>query len=390
MDDPDKGQLKLKMYRGLRWVILCWVMMFYSLIIGNLAPTHHLPSTILPVIIIIGLAFVIDKTHNLILFDLIQIVQAALFIYVYQYFARGEAYLFLTTGMTVLFMESLVLKPKWPQIPTLTILYCGYVISTGRNLLTTLLLIQTLTIWALLVIIAYRILYKRYAQVEELRKWNLRLSQANQRIAELTEEKVLRANAQDLHDTLTQDVIGINMYLTMVQKLADQHQYRQMQDMLTKTQQLTTAAVKRSRKMIEGYRTKTSSSAKQSLKQALSGIIDNLQSLYGLSTTLTIPTDILIKRSELHDIQSVVHEALMNVIKHGHTKQAIVNVKTTDQQLTIEVIDYGHSWGLRIRQGHYGITDMKERTARHNGKVTFSDTQPSGVKVTATFQIKEE
>lgn len=348
-----------------------------------------LPSTFIPVIVIIALAFVMDKTHYLIIFDILQIIQAALFVYVYQYFDRGTAYLFLITGMTVLFMEALVLKPKWQNMPTITVIYCIYVVSTSRNLLTTVLLVQSLVLWALLVVVAYRILYKRYAQVEELRRWNLKLSQANQRIAELTEEKVLRANARDLHDTLTQDVIGINMYLTMVQKLAKQHKYQEMEEMLIKTQQLTTAAVKRSRKMIKEYRTKTSDSSKQSLKRALAGIIDNLQNLYGLSTTLKQPTDVMIQRAELHDIQSVVHEALMNVIKHGKTKQALVNVKLVGRQLTVEIIDHGRSWSSRrIREGHYGITNMTERAKKYHGDVTFEVIQPNGVKVTSTFQLR--
>lgn len=386
----SQRELKLKMYRVLRWVILCWSMMFYSLAIGAFAPRHDLLKTVLPMAIIAGSVFIIDKCRNLICFDLVQVIQAMLFIYISRQFPPSGGELFLTTGMTVLFMENLVLKPKWSQFPIITIIYSGYILSTSTTLVNALLLIQTLTIWVILVIIAYRILYKRYSQVEELLRWNLRLSRANQKIAELTEEKVLRKNAQDLHDTLTQDIIGINMYLTMVKKLADQHKYAQMREMLTKTQQLTTAAVKRSRKMIQEYRTKTSASAKMSLKQAISQIADNLHSLYGLSTVVNIDHDLKVQQGELNDIQSVVHEALMNVIKHGHTKDAIVNIQTASQQVKVEIIDHGRPLVIpHFQRGHYGITDMKERAAKYNGQVTFQSLSSGGVKVSATFTVKE-
>lgn len=115
------------------------------------------------------------------------------------------------------------------------------------------------------------------------------------------------------------------------------------------------------------------------------------QDQYGLQTHLIMDEDILVASEELHDIERVLAEALMNVVKHGKTKEANVTVSVDGSNLKLVITNQG--WSLKIPQpkdGHYGIQNMKERTERHGGNLTYYPVSRDGIKVVATFLIEEE
>ncbi|WP_375685825.1 histidine kinase, partial [Bartonella sp. TT110JLCBS] len=83
---------------------------------------------------------------------------------------------------------------------------------------------------------AYIGIGRRFNQAEELRQANIKLNQANNKIAKLTSQRVRQEVARDLHDTLTQDIVGINMQLAVIKMLAEKQDYDKMKMMLDKTE----------------------------------------------------------------------------------------------------------------------------------------------------------
>ncbi|WP_375685824.1 hypothetical protein, partial [Bartonella sp. TT110JLCBS] len=103
------------------------------------------------------------------------------------------------------------------------------------------------------------------------------------------------------------------------------------------------------------YQSGDEDNPQRSLKQALLRAIHDMEDNYGLQTELVIDQDILIENVELHDIMRVVGEALMNVVKHANTNQAMIETMIDDHMLTVKITDHGSLFKPgAILSNHYG------------------------------------
>lgn len=147
---------------------------------------------------------------------------------------------------------------------------------------------------------------------------------------------------------------------------------------------MATAAIKLSRRMIKQYRD-GEVGERSSLRQALQQMIADLQKNYSLQTTLKMNDDVSLASESLTDIIRVTGEALMNVVKHGKTDQATLNVTVDNNKVTVEIINHGQPWKKKQNLGnHYGIKNMTERAEKHNGKLKFQPLK-KGLKVITTL-----
>ncbi|WP_143457273.1 sensor histidine kinase [Limosilactobacillus caccae] len=382
-------EIKDKIFDGARWVSLCWIWMFMSLIFSPLFRTDdHLDGKKLPIAILYLSLIFAPQLVKLIPRLVLLLVQGGILVGVSLLLTYGTKIVFLMAGLPVLLFEELIFIAPPKKVPLISLLYGAFILANANNLMSFILQLEAFAIVFVLVVIAYRTTYRQFMQAEELRVVNEKLNHANQRIEKLTAERVHKEVARDLHDTLTQDFVGLNMRLTVIKQLAEKQEYAKLLPMVTETQQMATNAIEQSRSMIKQYRDLEFPREKQSLKQMTLDTIALLEENYSLKTKLTINQDVAIWMGELVDIERVVSEALMNVVKHGETDQAAVNMVVDDNQLTIEIINHGKNWQPTNRDNHYGMTNMKERAAKYNGEIKFSSLA-KGLKVTATFELGE-
>lgn len=360
-----------------------------SLIFSPLFRTdNHLDSKKLPIAILYLSLIFAPQLVKIIPRLVLLLVQGGILVGVSLLLTYGTKIVFLMAGLPVLLFEELIFIAPQRKLPLISLLYGVFILANANNLMSFILQLEAFVIVFALVVIAYRTTYRQFMQAEELRVVNEKLNHANQRIEKLTAERVHKEVARDLHDTLTQDFVGLNMRLTVIKQLAEKQEYAKLLPMVTETQQMATNAIEQSRSMIKQYRDLEFPQEKQSLKQMTLDTIALLEDNYSLKTKLTINQDVAIWMGELVDIERVVSEALMNVVKHGETDRAVVNMVVDGNQLTIEIINHGKSWQPTNRDNHYGMTNMKERAAKYNGEIKFSPLA-KGLKVTATFKLGE-
>lgn len=382
-------EIKDKIFNGARWVSLCWLWMFMSLIFSPLFRTdNHLDGKKIPIVILYLSLIFAPQLVKLIPRLVLLLVQGGILVGVSLLLTYGTKIVFLMAGLPVLLFEELIFIAPKRKLPLISLLYGVFILANANNLMSFILQLEAFAIVFVLVVIAYRTTYRQFMQAEELRVVNEKLNHANHRIEKLTAERVHKEVARDLHDTLTQDFVGLNMRLTVIKQLAEKQEYAKLLPMITETQQMATNAIEQSRNMIKQYRDLEFPREKQSLKQMTLDTIALLEENYSLKTKLTINQDVAIWMGELVDIERVVSEALMNVVKHGETDRAAVNMVVDGNQLTIEIINHGKSWQPTNRDNHYGMTNMKERAAKYNGEIKFSPLA-KGLKVTATFKLGE-
>lgn len=77
-------------------------------------------------------------------------------------------------------------------------------------------------------------IYRQAFQAQYLQEVNEELNQAYAQVEEVTTKAVKQTLARDLHDSLTQDLIGINMHLSAMKVLLDNEDYQKLAQTLEK------------------------------------------------------------------------------------------------------------------------------------------------------------
>jgi signal transduction histidine kinase len=86
--------------------------------------------------------------------------------------------------------------------------------------------------------------------------------------------------------------------------------------------------------------------------------------------------------SVLHEIESIVHEALCNAWRHGQSRKTKVVVQQETEGITVKVADGGCGFDPASRPaGHYGLSIMEERAAGIGGSLEIASTPGRGTTV---------
>jgi signal transduction histidine kinase len=83
----------------------------------------------------------------------------------------------------------------------------------------------------------------------------------------------------------------------------------------------------------------------------------------------------------------IAQEALTNVIKHVGPAHVSLLVRYSDQDLTVEVCDDGHTGRSKVVTGGQGLVGMRERAAVHGGELIAEPTSGGGFRVKARLPL---
>ena len=234
-------------------------------------------------------------------------------------------------------------------------------LQDGLDFFNFILLAEAVAMIALLSIYYYQMIYRQAFQAQYLQEVNEELNQAYAQVEEVTTKAVKQTLARDLHDSLTQDLIGFNMHLSAMEVLLDNEDYQKLAQTLEKTQHFTKESISEARQTIADYRQEKRENLTLQLREELQKRLTNLQENYHLNTQLAMPDEIESSYHQGMDVLRMINEALMNVIKHAEIDQAKVDVKKEVKMLQIHVINFGKLMRLLAQNNqHFGLLDMKE------------------------------
>ncbi len=261
-------------------------------------------------------------------------------------------------------------------------------LQDGLDFFNFILLAEAVAMIALLAIYYYQMIYRQAFQAQYLQEVNEELNQAYAQVEEATTKAVKQTLARDLHDSLTQDLIGINMHLSAMKALLDNEDYQKLAQTLEKTQHLTKESISEARQTIADYRQEKRDNLTLQLREELQKRLTNLQENYHLNTQLAMPDEIELSYHQGMDVLRMINEALMNVIKHAEIDQVKVDVKKEGKMLQIHVINFGKPMRLLAQNNqHFGLLGMKERAAQYNGQVSINSSKNTGTVVTIELEV---
>jgi len=204
--------------------------------------------------------------------------------------------------------------------------------------------------------------------------------QYNMRLEERVNERT--RIAQDLHDTLLQGVLSAFMQLHVaVDQLPEDSP---AQPGLNRVLQLMAQVVDEGRNTLRGLR--SSNGSAPDLEHAFSRIPQELGikeeiGFRVISEGPALPLQPAIR----DDVYSIGREALVNAFRHSRANKVEVELEYAASQLRVLIRDNGCGIDAEVlhagRDGHWGLSGMRERSERIGAKLKVSSSAASGTEV---------
>jgi signal transduction histidine kinase/ligand-binding sensor domain-containing protein len=217
--------------------------------------------------------------------------------------------------------------------------------------------------------------------------YRLRVLQVTAQLRGRFEERLKERTriAQELHDSLIQDVMGISLQIEVTDELLPKD-FAAKQP-LARALALCKSALDAGRRALNDLRTSSLSAA------------DFVKSFSQLANEFTkdagTAIDVIVEGRERplnavtgHEVLQVGRQAITNALQHAHARKIHVLLSYGERHLELRVQDNGRgineeSLNLQ-RPGHYGIAGMKERAERLDGSISIRSRVSEGTEVSLT------
>lgn len=198
----------------------------------------------------------------------------------------------------------------------------------------------------------------------------LRLATRNAREAALGEER--SRIARELHDSTVKSLVGISLLSDTIAKQPDQGVR-----LSAIIKSAAEEAIDDSRHLLSNLRSGSSDDFESRLRATL----DELEVLHGTPIELHL-NGCDVRKDLAHNVEKIIVEAVTNAATHSGTDKIRVFFSHADSHLRVAVTDYGNGFRVRkVRDGHLGLTSMRERATDAGGALTISSTPGKGTIV---------
>lgn len=220
------------------------------------------------------------------------------------------------------------------------------------------------------IIVLFVILGARMRTLQVQVNTALQLATRNAREAALGEER--SRIARELHDSTVKSLVGISLLSDTIRKQPDASPR-----LSQAIKEAAEHAVDESRHLLSNLRSGTAASFAKQLRAQL----DEIEVVHGVSVDLLME-GCAVSSEHAHNIEKIITEAVTNAAMHSGTDKVRVAFKQFGSRMQVTVTDYGE--GFRVRQnreGHIGLTSMRERATDIGGTLAISSTPGKGTIV---------
>ena len=214
--------------------------------------------------------------------------------------------------------------------------------------------------------------------------FRVRMHRVTQELSLRLEERLAERTriAQELHDTLLQDFLSASMQLHVANdQLAVDSPAKPL---VSRVLDMMGRAIEEGRKTVQGLR--SSSSGSQDLEQAFSRIQQELAVTQPARFRVIVEGVARPLRTAIcDDIYLIGREALANAFRHSGASEIEVELEYAADQLRLLVRDNGCGISSEVlqgaRDGHWGLSGMRERTERIGGRLRILSRVSAGMEI---------
>ncbi|PRP55260.1 sensor histidine kinase [Bacillus halotolerans] len=224
-----------------------------------------------------------------------------------------------------------------------------------------------------------------FAQVDEKIKAQLtleRLGLAHQQVEQLTLQNERQRMARDLHDTLAQGLVSLNMQLDAINVHISKGNTDRAKEIIQKSMNRVKSTLADARSAIDNLRSK--SEEIDSLKERITLQMDHFKDATGLSCFLDY------RLTQLPDVRTaencyyIIGECLTNAAKHAEAETIWVSIWDEKGNLHLTVRDNGKGFDVekgRKKRGHYGLLGIQERVRAMKGQFNIKSEKSIGTQI---------
>jgi signal transduction histidine kinase len=214
--------------------------------------------------------------------------------------------------------------------------------------------------------------------------YRLRVWQVTTRLRERFEERLKERTriAQELHDNLIQDVMGISLQVEVTDELLPAD--LPAKQSLGRALRLCSSALDEGRRALNDLRSTPLEAG--DLVESFSQLSHGLAGDSGMRVEVVVEGDVRpLNALAGNDVLQVGRQAIANALQHSHAREIHVLLSYGQQYLQIRIQDDGcgvTEETLNVRHsGHYGIAGMRERAERLGGRMSIRSRVGEGTEV---------
>lgn len=245
-----------------------------------------------------------------------------------------------------------------------------------------------------LFLIGYLLLYLRsahaYTQLvtthTELEEAHSGLSAASRQIAALTRLAERQRLARELHDTLSQGLVGLKLQLEGIDALLAQHQSAEAKAVVQQAMAHIQRTMTEARGAIDDLR------AIPNASQDGIGALQEVIQRFTTATGIPCQTDLAMLEmlpAPFHDtLVRIIGEGLTNVARHARANQVWITARHTDTVVSLELKDDGIGFDpttIAEQPGHYGLLGLRERARLLHGHLEIQSKPGAGTCIRFSF-----
>ncbi|MCR6598299.1 sensor histidine kinase [Bacillus halotolerans] len=224
-----------------------------------------------------------------------------------------------------------------------------------------------------------------FAQVDEKIKAQLtleRLGLAHQQVEQLTLQNERQRMARDLHDTLAQGLVSLNMQLDAINVHISKGNTDRAKEIIQQSMNRVKSTLADARSAIDNLRSK--SEEIDSLKERITLQMDHFKDATGLSCFLDY------RLTQLPDVRTaencyyIIGECLTNAAKHAEAETIWVSIWDEKGNLHLTIRDNGKGFDVekgRKKRGHYGLLGIQERVRAMKGQFNIKSKKSIGTQI---------
>jgi signal transduction histidine kinase len=190
--------------------------------------------------------------------------------------------------------------------------------------------------------------------------------------------------ARELHDSVTQTVFSMNLAVQSAHLLLDKEPHRAAGQLL-RLEELAASALHEIQSLVSQL--KPRSISEEGLPTALRRLTMEQKVRDGLQTSLEIHGEGTLSETVAASLYSIAHEALINVVKHSRSCEAVVRLTLNKGHACLEIEDRGRGFdpdAIMEQRGHLGLAAMCERAHEIGWNLSVLSRPSHGTRILVT------
>lgn len=215
---------------------------------------------------------------------------------------------------------------------------------------------------------------------------NITLAEANERIELLTRQNERQRMARDLHDSLIQKLIALNLKMDVIEAHVKRGSPEKAEAVIEMAKLQIGESIVEARKVVDDLRLNMDD---LTFKERLFEEVQQLQYIYNFQIDIAIQVETELSQQLANNVVALVKEAITNVYKHANATKVTVQFIERNGMFHLNIADDGDGMDVQEafkKEKRYGLLGMQERIALFDGR--FSIKSDDGTKLTIKFPVE--